>query len=137
MGAEPLKPTIVVVSDVSVCLTSSVRNFLEGVAIKEMEFERLLLFCGEFLPQSSQESFGSELVDGYSSRVVLERFTVDFMRLIVLARAQVPSTVDGTVIGHLDNPRGCGPLRNVESASLLKDKKKKLLHEIFCLGIVS
>src|SRR5580693_977404 len=62
---------------------------------------------------------------------------IEFLGIIVMTGIQVSSAVDGTGVGHLNDPRGCRTFGRIEDARFLEEKEKELLNKVFGLGFVS
>jgi hypothetical protein len=61
---------------------------------------------------------------------------LDLQRRVKVARDQVTTAIDGSMVGHLNDPRTCGGLRRVKQRRLTKDEEKDLLHQVVCLRLV-
>jgi hypothetical protein len=92
------------VPDIAKRLASSLCNLAKGIALKEMKFQCLPLFSGKLAPQSIQDLFSGQLIDGgLPSRVKVSLFA-QVLDVIMMANAQIPPAVDSPVVSHLDDP---------------------------------
>ena len=104
MRAKPFEAPVIVISDIPIGLASLLGDLVEAITFEEMEFQGLPLLCREFLPERSQYPPTSDLIDRYLSFGSMQMFFIEFLSIIVLAKAQISSAIDGAVVRHLDNP---------------------------------
>lgn len=65
VGPKPLQAAVIVVPDIPIGLAGLFRDFVEAVALKEMQFQSLPLLWGEFFPKSVEKRPAGNLVDRY------------------------------------------------------------------------
>jgi hypothetical protein len=102
-----------------------------------MEFKDLPLFCGYFSSQPVQQGFARNLVDGYLPPGRWRPLFVEFLNVVVVTNIQVSSAVDGSLVGHLNDPRCARTLLGVKKPGLLEEKEKKFLEQILSLAFVA
>ena len=105
IGTQPLKASVIVISDISESLAGLGGNLAETIPLKKMEFKGLPLFCGDFTSKPIQQSSTRNLVYGYLPPGRRRPLFVELLNAVVMTNSQVPSAVNCSLVGHLNDPR--------------------------------
>ena len=125
------------VSHISERLAGLLRNLPEGVPLEEVKFQGLLLFCRELLSKPLQQLSGGDFINRQLTIASVQPFFVEFLGVVVLAKAQISPSVDGPMIGHLNNPRYRRTLHGIVDTCLLEEEQKDILNQIFRFRFIS
>src|SRR5580698_7691397 len=121
IGTQPLKAPVIVISDISERLAGLGGYFAETIPIKKMKFKGLSLFCRYFSSKPIQQSSTRNLVYGYLPPGRRRMLFVELLNAIVMTNIQVPSTVDCSLVGHLNDPRCARAFPGIKKPRLLEE----------------
>lgn len=62
---------------------------------------------------------------------------VQFRHGVKIARCEMPASIEGPMIGHLNDPGAARTSRRVEELYLPENEQEDFLHQVFCLGAVA
>src|SRR5580692_6030783 len=118
-------------------------NLFECVSLEEEESDGLLLLRGEPGVQPrrqllSQNAFHRQFVKRKLTPGVGQKpaCLLQVLAGIEVTGIEVAPTVEGPVIGHLENPRARCTLGRVEQGGFAENEEKNLLHQIVRLRFV-
>jgi len=136
IGAQPFNTPVIMISDVSQCLTSLSGDFAKTIPFKEVEFEGLPLFHGHFPSQPIQQGSTCNLVDRYLLPGRWRPLFIKVLNAVVMTYFQISSAVDGSLVGHLNDPRYARTFPCVKNPGLLEEEEKKFLEKILSLAFI-
>ena len=119
------------VSDIPKRLIRLFRDFPETIALKEMQFQSLSLFFGEFLAQPIQKISGRYFIDKKGLACSANLLFIEGLSVIVLPPGQILSAVYCPVVGDLNDPGGRRPFARVKELCFLKEQKENILAQVF------
>jgi hypothetical protein len=118
-------------------LSRLLRDLPKGIAVKEVELQRLPLFRGDLLAKPIETSFGNQGIHEQSPLAGAEMLFLKFVRIVMLAHGQELAAVDSPMVGDLNNPRGSRSLACVKERRFLKQEEEDLLHEVIGFPFVA
>src|SRR6185437_14331993 len=130
--AQLVERAVIVVSHIAQGLPQLVADFRESVALEEVESQGLPLILGQsgqelFQAITPKDSFrGVIRFGGSNSGQALNAFLGVYLVIEAAAR-EIAAAVNGSLIGHVDDPGVGGAICSVEQSGFLLKEKEQLL----------
>ena len=105
IGTQPLKAPVIVISDISESLAGLGGNLAETIPLKKVKFKGLPLFRRNFSSKPIQQDRARDMIYRYLSPSRRRQLFVELLNAVVMTNSQVPSAVNCSLVGHLNDPR--------------------------------